>query len=130
MSRKYKFGCYSHHSESFEEMETEDVGILLDGADGLEPMEWTGALDKNGKEIYELNIVLWDNPDPYDGEDFLTKVVGYNNRTMSYRLFNFPEEIGKAAGSSFLPEQVEVIGNIFEGASKNGVDYGKWRLKQ
>lgn len=91
--------------------------------------QFTGASDRNDKEIFEGDIVLWNNPDPYDGEDFLTKVVGYNNRTMGYRLYSFPEEIGKAAGASFFPEDVEVIGNIFEGASKDGVDYGSWRLK-
>jgi hypothetical protein len=129
MSRKYKFGCYSHHSKSFEEMEAENVGVLLDGADGLEPMEWTGALDKNGKEIYEHNIVLWDNPDPYDWDrDTVTMVVGYNNRVMGYMLYDFPEDVGDKAGRHFFPEEVEVVGNIFEGATKDEVDYGKWRV--
>lgn len=130
MSRKYKFGCYSYHSEMFEEMDAEDVGMLLDGADGLEPMEWTGALDKNGKEIYEHNIVLWDNPDPYDWDrDTLTMVVGYNNRVMGYMLYDFPEDVGDKAGRHFFPEEVEVVGNVFEGATKDGTDFGQWRIK-
>lgn len=90
--------------------------------------EYTHANDKCGKKIFEGDIVLWNNPDPYDGEDFLVKTVGYNNRTMGYRLYTFAEEIGTKAGSAFFPEDVEVIGNIFEGASKDGVDYGKWRV--
>lgn len=87
---------------------------------------FTNALDKNNHQIYEGDILLWNNPDPYDGEEFVTKIVGYNKRTMGFRLYNFPEEIGEKCGSSFFPEDVEVVGNIFEGASKDGVDYGKY----
>lgn len=84
----------------------------------------TDALDKNQQKIFEGDIVLWTNPDPYDGEEFVTKIVGYNRRTMGFRLYNFPEDVENKAGSSFFSEDVEVIGNIFEGAVKDGVDYG------
>ena len=100
------------------------------GQNNLIIQEWTGSTDKNKTKIYEGDIVLWNNPDPYDGDDFLVKTVGYNNRTMSYRLYTFPEDIGEKAGSSFFPEEVEIIGNIFEGAKKDGVDYGQWRIKK
>ncbi len=86
--------------------------------------QWTGALDKNNNKIFEGDIVLFDNPDPYDGEDKLTKIVGYNSRVMGFRLYNFTHEINKYSGDVFFSEQVEVIGNIFEGAVKDGVDYG------
>lgn len=92
--------------------------------------QFTGALDKKNQKIFEGDIVLWNNPDPYDGEEFVTKIVGYNCRTMGFRLYNFPEEIGEKCGSSFFSEDVEVVGNIFEGAVKDGVDFGQWQQKK
>ena len=91
-----------------------------------ESQQWTNALDKNNNKIFEGDIVLFDNPDPYDGQDRLTKIVGYNPRAMGFRLYNFTHEINKYGGEVFFPEQVEVIGNIFEGAVKDGVDYGEY----
>lgn len=88
--------------------------------------QWTGALDKNQKQIFEGDIVLFDNPDPYDGQDQLTKIVGYNSRVMGFRLYNFTHEVDKYGGQVFFPEEVEVIGNIFEGAIKDGINYGEY----
>lgn len=89
-------------------------------------IQFTGALDKLKNKIFEGDIVLFDNPDPYDGQDQLTKIVGYNSRVMGFRLYNFTHEVDKYGGQVFLPEQVEVIGNIFEGAIKNGINYGEY----
>ena len=86
--------------------------------------QWTGALDKNNNKIFEGDIVLFNNPDPYDNHEILTMIVGYNTRSMGYKLYNFPEDIGKKSGQNFFSEDVEVVGNIFEGAVKDGVDYG------
>ena len=86
----------------------------------------TNALDKNKKQIFEGDIVLFDNPDPYDGQDQLTKIVGYNSRVMGFRLYNFTHEVDKYGGQVFFPEEVEVIGNIFEGAIKDGINYGEY----
>ncbi len=99
---------------------------LVEFSERYKFLQFTGALDKNQKQIFEGDIVLFDNPDPYDGKDQLTKTVGYNCRTMSFRLYNFPEDVGNKAGSSFYPEDVEVIGNIFEGAIKDGINYGEY----
>lgn len=88
--------------------------------------QFTGSLDKNQKQIFENDIVLFDNPDPYDGQDQLTKIVGYNSRVMGFRLYNFTHEVNKYGGTVFFPEQVEVIGNIFEGAVKDGINYGEY----
>lgn len=108
---------------------SENTDILKDVWENIKEyggtiMQFVGAFDKYQQKIFEGDIVLWENPDPYDGEEFVTRVVGYNCRTMGFRLYRFPEDIGAKAGSSFFPEEVEVIGNIFEGAIKGGVDYG------
>lgn len=88
--------------------------------------QFTNALDKNNQQIFEGDIVLWTNPDPYDSQENLTMIVGYNSRSMGYKLYNFPEDVGQKAGRHFFPEEVEVVGNIFEGAVKDGVDYGSY----
>lgn len=98
--------------------------IMQDHGGRFVLQQFTGALDKKSQKIFEGDIVLWNNPDPYDGEEFVTKIVGYNRRTMGFRLYNFPEDVENKAGSPFFSEDVEVIGNIFEGAVKDGVDYG------
>lgn len=88
--------------------------------------QFTGALDKKNQQIFEGDIVLWTNPDSYDSQDNLTMIVGYNNRSMGYKLYNFPEDVGQKSGRHFFPEEVEVVGNVLEGAVKDGVDYGEY----
>lgn len=94
--------------------------------EGLIIQQFTNALDKLQQKIFEGDIVLFDNPDPYDGQDQLTKIVGYNSRVMGFRLYNFTHEVDKYGGQVFFPEEVEVIGNIFEGAVKDGINYGEY----
>ena len=96
------------------------------GLNRFEIQQFTNAFDKLQQKIFEGDIVLFDNPDPYDGQDQLTKIVGYNSRVMGFRLYNFTHEINKYGGTVFFPEQVEVIGNIFEGAVKDGINYGEY----
>lgn len=104
--------------------------IIQDHGERFVLQQFTGALDKNNRQVFEGDIVLFDNPDPYDGEDQLVKIVGYNARIMGFRLYDFTHELNKYGGQVFFPEQVEVIGNIFEGAAKDGTDYGKWRVEK
>lgn len=114
MSR-YKFRVFSFHSNQVEYPYEEDYGVYLDGADGYVPMESTGSLDKGGDIIWENDIVLWDNEDPFDCSPAKTKkVVGWNQRCMQFRLYDFPNEIGEKSGEPFLAEDVQVIGNIFD----------------
>lgn len=100
--------------------------IIQDYGERFVLQQFTNALDKNNNKIFEGDIVLFDNPDPYDGQDRLTKIVGYNPRAMGFRLYNFTHEINKYGGQVFFPEDVEVIGNIFEGAIKDGINYGEF----
>lgn len=78
-------------------------------------MEWTKSFDANGKKIYEGDIVLWHTEDPFEGGYYHKKmVVGWNQRCMQFRLFEFPNQVGKAAGETFWAEDVRVIGHIFD----------------
>ena len=130
---RYKFRFFSFHSNEIEYPDTEDYGYLLDGADGMIPQQFTGSLDKNNKEIYECDIVLWDVEDPWGYEKGKeTKVVGWNQRTMSYRLYNGSDEVNKEGGAHFFKEDVEVIGHIFDYNNPlclNFLDKSVWNLR-
>lgn len=72
-------------------------------------MQYTGLKDKNGKEIYERDIV----DTVYDGELF-TGVVVYDESELDFKATNGKENYG--SNFQYLPccEEVEVIGNAYE----------------
>lgn len=75
----------------------------------------TGSNDSSHQPIYEGDIVLWHTEDPFEGGYFHKKmVVGWNQRCMQFRLYEFPNQVGKVAGETFWAEDVKVIGHIFD----------------
>lgn len=92
---------------------------------GLVPVKWesvgqyTGLKDKNGKGIYEGDVV----DTVYDGKLF-TGVVIYDESELDFKATNGEENYG--SNFQYLPccDEVEVIGNIYENP-----DLLKWRYR-
>ena len=111
---------FEHNSHGYDLDELELTYLdTLDGENEYEIMQCTGLKDKNGKEIYEGDIVTyldgneWSTESGYDCEEFLN--IGVINFDTEYARFDVTnkesadyEEIFEGGGD------FEVIGNIYE----------------
>jgi uncharacterized phage protein (TIGR01671 family) len=95
---------YDPIARSYEPVSINDE--LKPYGDGYVLMQYTGLRDKNGKEIYEGDIVQY--PDDYD-KPITDKVVwGYD----AWELSDYDHGEYEYSGTPW--EGVEVIGNIYE----------------
>ena len=78
--------------------------IRIENLNEVEVMQFTGLLDKQGVEIYEGDIILWENS---DSEKVKSKVVFYNG---AFRMRNMDFLLHDYMDSNVF----EVIGNIYE----------------
>jgi len=80
---------------------------LFEGQDTIKLMQFTGLSDKNGKEIYEGDIVSWK---PTRGE--LISTIAWSDENGGWVALHSPTE-GKKVDQMYM-DNFEVIGNIHE----------------
>ena len=76
------------------------------------PMQYTGIKDKNGKEVYEGDIV--DYEDTHNIDDSGIQVIGWDSENAGFGRRYLGEQEFDATCFSEVVTNFEVIGNIYE----------------
>ena len=71
--------------------------------------QFTGLCDKNGKRIWENDVVLL----VYDGKEHIYQIV-WDNSELDFKATNGEENYGSNFEYLLCCEEIEVIGNIFD----------------
>jgi hypothetical protein len=123
MMREIKFRAWNRDSKQMVEisevflLEFEKKGrwfVRVQGGDlycnyqNGDLMQFTGLLDKNGKEIYEGDFLRYENHayDPSEGD------APWAYQPVEWKLLAWV--VGENVLSDYAPDEIEIIGNIYE----------------
>ena len=142
MGREIKFRAWSFEYNRFLDCETPQLWNYLDGYANpvhrsldyktIVVQQFTGALDRSGKEIYEGDILKMSTGHVYDG------VHQYETGEVHFDLNSFAVKVGQENSHRSLwlmseGGEYEVIGNTHEKPDPDAVydfERGAWRLGQ
>jgi uncharacterized phage protein (TIGR01671 family) len=103
--REIKFRAWDEHSDG-NGPSGMSYGVRHD-CDATAIMQFTGLLDKNGKEIYEGDVIVW-----YVNDVTRKGIVEYHTASCSYDLKNFQDKWHVCV--DWMRGEFEVIGNIYQ----------------
>ena len=104
MSREHKYRVYSFLDKCFHYFDIYDYPSGIAGGVS-EPQQYTGCHDSANKEIYEGDIVKYNNGDVIR--------IGYIEFMAGIFFLNFPDQTDEELGY-LLVSNLKVIGNKFE----------------
>ena len=114
MIHKFRVYDYENHvmwtSNDYEDLSEMFMALDTDDSIFSEPMQFTRLFDKNGKEIFEKDIVEWEHKDT---GQIVRGIVKYDNELgfwgMKDERFNDLTSIGYLAN-----KRVTVLGNVYQ----------------